>query len=1325
MSAAQQAATPVSCGGSDDAVEMAGQESQSAAPAEAVQMAGQENQPALPSLRSRLPLELQFLCNPECCPDLSNREVQKQGNMRGADFGDDMEETQNKLGGTCKQILRKIVYSNPVQGIVLSVILFDIFLTILGFTEVLQTNAQKEQNDRHSLQVTGDWLCVIVLTLDVLLRWFLEGFSFLCGKMNVFELMLVVGNIIEFALTSIGSESGVPLSGLRTLRPIFRILRIVRSVVRTAGKGQTYLLALRHQVSGDRVRFQQEGFDLDLAHITGQIIAMSTPATTNSAESVLRNPHLDVARFLNERKGNQYLILNLMEDVTYPTSPFFDRYLHFPIPQDGVPSLLGLLRLCTVLDAFLKADPGHLVAVHSKNGQGRVGLVIIALLLHRGVYQTVVDAVEYFEHHRVHPEAKIGGSTQTLDCASQRRFLDYFQHVCLGRDQRHIEVRSVKLKKIHISGLPQVSSLELKCWSHPGNSLKNKDGTTEDTTKKASEDVGEENDLEGGKVAEDKAGLPEDAERTALELPAASMMSRVRRILAEGAFDSQIAGGLPMDGQPILNPASENISLKTQPQLEGELGPAPAEWEVRQTEVSGEIRLEFFRPIVKRKSARSNSAINLRSTKKDGGQETFKGGMVFSCWLHSSYLEMDESQNERKGIPKRFLPQNKVVVVLDRFGLDKAADAPTLRSYSTSLKVRLEFEVEQRWDALGAAAHLASFEVYSRLSTSDPFDLGWLTWVSQRVWPSFQNSFKTLLMDSVMPSVKSSLPGPLKGIELEKFELGTAFPSFGPLTACSRNQTHGDEFELQLDIGLDLDADVDVLLRAGMVSFAITHLKLKGILSIKFKPLLGELPVFAAIQLFFLNLPELDLKFAKNLEIANVPMARNLIFGAINDALLGFMVLPNIININWADPKNDDTVSFLNVSPIGVLRLYVVGARGLSQEGAMFKRLPDSYAQLSIGSQMSKTATLCKTCDPVWDEAFDFLVYDERQHVSAVVADLDFTGSVRVLGKLGAISIEDLLKTGASGLWHDLEVITPAPNPELSAHPALLLRAGLFDLNADMRKLESIVGSGSGEGAAAPVAPGPSSGEGAASGAQSPTGPIIRGTSAASVVDGSMSREPVELQGRDASFSSLGPCCDPFAQIGESCDSVALLVCEVFGGRLPAALGPPSSADLRVSIGRSHGLRRATEVSPDDVPGVIADTKKWDVIDKLAKHKLNTEQIALALGEEVMDVERVVRKRGQNLQCPQKITVLLRPQDLHGATDISIEVLQKDKPVAVSTMPLKKVLSTSRHNEVLSFTTLSPEASETAEVAHLDIEVRLFALVQQETPEEDILDTTL
>lgn len=62
-------------------------------------------------------------------------------------------------------------------------------------------------------------------------------------------------------------------------------------------------------MSGQKNRFKQEDFDLDLTYITPRIIAMSYPAS--GLESIYRNPITEVSRFLKNKHNNNFLIINL------------------------------------------------------------------------------------------------------------------------------------------------------------------------------------------------------------------------------------------------------------------------------------------------------------------------------------------------------------------------------------------------------------------------------------------------------------------------------------------------------------------------------------------------------------------------------------------------------------------------------------------------------------------------------------------------------------------------------------------------------------------------------------------------------------------------------------------------------------------------------------------------------------------------------------------------------------------------------------------------------------------------------------------------------
>ncbi len=85
-------------------------------------------------------------------------------------------------------------------------------------------------------------------------------------------------------------------------------------------------------MSGQKNRFKQEDFDLDLTYITPRIIAMSYPAS--GLESIYRNPITEVSRFLKNKHNNNFLIINL-SNRKYDYSKF-DNMVKGDIKGDGI-----------------------------------------------------------------------------------------------------------------------------------------------------------------------------------------------------------------------------------------------------------------------------------------------------------------------------------------------------------------------------------------------------------------------------------------------------------------------------------------------------------------------------------------------------------------------------------------------------------------------------------------------------------------------------------------------------------------------------------------------------------------------------------------------------------------------------------------------------------------------------------------------------------------------------------------------------------------------------------------------------------------------------
>ena len=69
---------------------------------------------------------------------------------------------------------------------------------------------------------------------------------------------------------------------------------------------------IRGLVSGKKVRYQQDGHDLDLTYVTPRIIGMSYPAS-EGIQKIYRNTVGKVAKMLQAKHGEKYWVYNLSE----------------------------------------------------------------------------------------------------------------------------------------------------------------------------------------------------------------------------------------------------------------------------------------------------------------------------------------------------------------------------------------------------------------------------------------------------------------------------------------------------------------------------------------------------------------------------------------------------------------------------------------------------------------------------------------------------------------------------------------------------------------------------------------------------------------------------------------------------------------------------------------------------------------------------------------------------------------------------------------------------------------------------------------------------
>ena len=177
---------------------------------------------------------------------------------------------------------------------------------------------------------------------------------------------------------------------------------------------------LRKIVSGNRRRFNEDQFSLDLTYIIpGRIIAMSYPS--HGFERLYRNSIDKVADFLNQKHRDKYFIINTSERATYDAQRYFGgRVTNYHWPDHHGPPFTFLYQIAHQGYDWLKADPENVLIVHCNSGKGRTGTAICAVLLFMGYFENVDKCLKFYGHMRF-----TCGKGVSQPC--QLRYLYYFE----------------------------------------------------------------------------------------------------------------------------------------------------------------------------------------------------------------------------------------------------------------------------------------------------------------------------------------------------------------------------------------------------------------------------------------------------------------------------------------------------------------------------------------------------------------------------------------------------------------------------------------------------------------------------------------------------------------------------------------------------------------------------------------------------------------------------------------------------------------------------------------------------------------------------------
>ena len=178
---------------------------------------------------------------------------------------------------------------------------------------------------------------------------------------------------------------------------------------------------LKRLVSKQKIRYQNEEFDLDMAYITKRVIAMGFPST--GCETLYRNSLKDITNFFHKYHNDNVKIYNLCleKDRIYNKSIFNKCEVGlFPATDHNPCPIKLILEFCIDICLYLIKNPNSVAAVHCKAGKGRTGVMICSYLIFSRLCESSEKAFRYYA--RVRTKDNTG-----VTIPSQKRYIKYFE----------------------------------------------------------------------------------------------------------------------------------------------------------------------------------------------------------------------------------------------------------------------------------------------------------------------------------------------------------------------------------------------------------------------------------------------------------------------------------------------------------------------------------------------------------------------------------------------------------------------------------------------------------------------------------------------------------------------------------------------------------------------------------------------------------------------------------------------------------------------------------------------------------------------------------
>lgn len=239
-------------------------------------------------------------------------------------------------------------------------------------------------------------------------------------------------------------------------------------------------------------------------------------------------------------------------------------------------------------------------------------------------------------------------------------------------------------------------------------------------------------------------------------------------------------------------------------------------------------------------------------------------------------------------------------------------------------------------------------------------DSEWVSNLIGHLWPHINTAAVEMIDHVIEPMMQRSVPS----LRFKQFDLGEEQPTISVREVRSRGQRG---IWLQLDVAWTSKSEISMLV-GHAIPFGVRSITFKGVLYVVMQPMIPELPVVGAVQVYFIDKPDVVLHYTGAAALARMPGVERAIHQAIDDCIASMVVLPNRMSfpmaghLDMADVSSPPPLGILWVRPVRAVDIRAGDHHLLSADSS------DPYVVFELGEARYRSKTISNTLLPKWEE---------------------------------------------------------------------------------------------------------------------------------------------------------------------------------------------------------------------------------------------------------------------------------------------------------------------------------------------------------------------